>query len=86
MKAKLNDGFEVEIIDSSLDDWEFLELLDEVDQGNAGAVVRVARFLLGSDGVKDLKAHLKEGGKVSAEKMVSALTELMESVSAVKNS
>lgn len=86
MKAKLSDGFEVEIIETSLDDWEFLELLDEIDQGNTGAVVRVARILLGTDGVKALKDHFREKeGRVSVEKMVTALTELMESVSQLKN-
>ena len=87
MRAKTSDGFEVEIIEEHLDDWEFLELLDEVDSGNTGAIVRVAKYLLGEEQVKALKQHIREAeGKVQASKMVNALTEIMESVSTVKNS
>lgn len=86
MLAKLNDGFEIEIRDDCLDDWDFLELLDDVDNGNGGAIVRVARMLLGDEGVKALKEHLSADGKAKVSTMVTALTELMESVSALKNS
>ena len=87
MKAKLNDGFEVELKEDCLDDWEFLELLDDIDTGNSGAIVRVAKLLLGPDGLDALKKHLKENdGKASVTRMVSALTELMTSASALKNS
>ena len=86
MKATLTDGFEIELKEDCLDDWEFLELLDEIDNGNSGAIVRVAKILLGAEGVKTLKAHLKEDGKVTVTKMVAALTELMESAAALKKS
>ena len=87
MKANTADGFEVEIIEEHLDDWEFLELLDAVDNGEHGKIVRVAKFLLGDDEVKRLKQHIKEtDGKVPATKMVQALTEIMESANTLKNS
>ena len=87
MKAKLKDGYEVIINDESLDDWEFLELLDEVDTGNGGAIVRVAKLLLGDDELSKLKAHLRGDGKrVPATAMINALQELMESVGEAKNS
>ena len=87
MKAKLTDGFEIELKDACFDDWEFLELLDEVDSGNSGAIVRVARILLDKDGMDALKKHIREtDGKVKVTTMVSALTELMESANELKNS
>jgi hypothetical protein len=44
-------------------------------------------MLLGNDGVKMLKEHLRgENGKVSSSAMVEALGELMESVNELKNS
>lgn len=86
MKAELKDGFVIELKEDCLDDWEFLELLDDIDNGNSGAIVRVAKVLLGAEGVKALKAHLKEDSKVTVTKMVAALTELMESANQLKNS
>lgn len=87
MKASLTDGYEVNINDECLDDWEFLELLDEVDTGNGGAIVRVAKLLIGEDELKKLKEHLKgEGKRVPASAMITAITELMQSVGEAKNS
>ena len=87
MIAKLKDGFEVEIIEDNLGDWEFLELLSDIDDGETGLIVKAARMMLGKEGVDSLKDHLRnEKGRVSSESMVYALQELMESASEVKNS
>lgn len=87
MVAELKDGYKVNIIDESLDDWEFLELLDEVDTGNGGAIVRVAKMLIGAEELAKLKAHLRGDGKrVTASAMITAITEIMESVGPAKNS
>ena len=87
MKAKLSDGFEIEISESVTDDWEFLEVLASIDEGETGLIVRAAKMLLGNDGVKALKEHLRnKDGKVSSTAMVAALGELMESVNSLKNS
>ena len=86
MIAKLNDGFEIEISESVTDDWEFLEVLAGIDEGETGLIVKAAKMLLGNDGVKALKEHLRnKDGKVSSTAMVTALGELMESVNALKN-
>lgn len=86
MTARLNDGFEVEISESVTDDWEFLEVLSGIDEGETGLIVKAARMLLGNDGVKALKEHLRnKDGKVSSTAMVTALGELMESVNSLKN-
>ena len=86
MTARLNDGFEVEISESVTDDWEFLEVLSGIDEGETGLIVKAAKMLLGNDGVKALKEHLRnKDGKVSSTAMVTALGELMESVNSLKN-
>lgn len=86
MKAKLSDGFEIDISESVTDDWEFLEVLSGIDEGETGLIVKAAKMLLGNDGVKALKEHLRnKDGKVSSTAMVTALGELMESVNSLKN-
>ena len=86
MKAKLNDGFEIELRDESLNDWRFLTLLRKIDRGEAGLIVDVAEHLLGEDGVEALAKHLEKDGVTPTDKMVSAISELMESVNELKNS
>ena len=86
MTAKLKDGFEIQLREDALNDWEFLEVLADIDEGEGGLIVKAARMLLGRDGVKMLKEHLKdENGRVPADVMANALLELMESVGETKN-
>ena len=86
MKAKLKDGFEVEILDEEVDDWDFLEVLSGIDEGETGLIVKAAKMLLGSDGVKMLKDHLRDdSGRVRSSAMVDALREIMESTNELKN-
>lgn len=85
MKAYLSDGFETEIEENALGDWEFLELLEDIEKGG-GSIVEAARRLLGRDGVNALKEHLRgKDGRVLIEDMANAMTELMESAGATKN-
>ena len=87
MKAKLKDGFEVEILDEVVDDWEFLEVLSSIDEGNTGQIVKAAKMLLGNEGVKTLKEHLRgENGRVKSTAMVDALGEILTSANESKNS
>ena len=86
MLTKLQDGFEIEVKDGILDDWDFLEMLNEIDEGQGGKIVTVAKMMLGEDGVGKLKEHCKTDGKVPVEKMVTALTQLFESLGEAKNS
>ena len=87
MKAKLSDGFEVQLNEERLNDWRFLTLLRKIDKGDTGLIVDVAESLLGGEEEVDkLAKHLEVDGITPANKMVDALTELMESVSELKNS
>ena len=87
MKAHLKDGFEVDIRDEVIGDWEFLEILSDIDEGETGLIVRAARLMLGKEGVSSLKEHIRDGnGRVDAEAMVNAIQELMNSTNESKNS
>ena len=86
MKEKLSDGFEVDILDEVIDDWEFLEVLTGIDEGETGLIVKAAKMLLGNEGVKMLKEHLRDdSGRVRSTAMVDALREIMESTNESKN-
>lgn len=86
MKAQLNDGFTIDVIEEATGDWEFLEVLMDIDDGETGLIVKAARMLLGKDGLKKLKDHIRKDGKVATLDMVAALQEIMESVNTLKNS
>lgn len=87
MKATLSDGYEVNISESCLNDWGFLTMLRKIDKGDTGLIVDIAEKLLGGEKeVEKLAKHLEVDGITPANKMVDALTELMESVNELKNS
>lgn len=87
MKAELKDGYTVQISDNVADDWNFLKVLRKIDKGETGMIVDAAELLLGGEEEVDkLAKHLEVNGKTSLEAMVSAITELIESVNELKNS
>ena len=87
MKAKLSDGFEVEISESCLNDWRFLTVLRKIDKGETGLIVDAAEIILGGEKeVERLAQHLEENGVTPADKMVAAITEILESANDLKNS
>lgn len=86
MKAKLSDGYEARVNENCLNDWGFLTMLRKIDKGDAGLIVDVAERLLGGEEeVGKLAKHLEVDGVTPADKMIDALTELMESVNELKN-
>lgn len=87
MKATLKDGFEVQINDGVTNDWSFLTVLRKIDKGETGLIVDAAEILLGGEKeVEKLAKHLEKDGVTPADKMITAITELMESVKELKNS
>jgi len=87
MKARLSDNYEVQIDEGCLNDWGFLTLLRKIDKGDTGLIVDIAEKLLGGEEeVEKLAKHLEVDGITPADKMVDALSELMTSVSELKNS
>lgn len=71
------DGFAIEIEDANLDNWEVLEIIDELEEHPERAV-RLARMILGDKAYRMLKEHCRDdSGKVSMEKMMAALEEIL---------
>lgn len=87
MLVELKDGFSVNVDEECSNDWNFLTKLRKIDKGDAGLIVDVAEILLGGEEEVDkLAKHLEKDGKTPLNSMVDALTEIMESISSVKNS
>lgn len=79
-------GFQYSIDQEVMDDYELLEDLCEVDNGNAGKITAAARRLLGNEQLKALKEHLRnENGRVPASKMIEEISQIFKDQS-VKNS
>lgn len=88
MKGKTKTGFEIEMKDSALDNWELVELWGEADKGNATALISAMKTLLGEDGYHAFKEHvrsLSNDGVVHATKMREELSSFMSSIKNGKN-
>lgn len=79
--TKTPSGFEFEINKEALDNWEFLEKLSDLEDGDGAQIVGIARILLGREGVERLKEHVRdENGKVTFTAMTEELTAVFEAV------
>ena len=88
MKGKTKTGFEIEIKDSALDNWELLELWGEADKGKPSALISALKILLGEEGYSAFKEHvrsLSDDGIVHATKIREELSSLMSSINNGKN-
>ena len=84
--GKTSTGFGYKVEDEILDDYELLELLNEADNGKAGAMIDVVERVLGEEQVKALKDHIRnESGRVSAKRMITEVMEILKSHGAGKN-
>ena len=87
MKGKTTSGFEYELDESALDDYELLEDLCELDEGNISKTISVLNRILGKEQKDRLKEHLRtENGRVPASKMMFEIGEIFNSVKEGKNS
>lgn len=79
-------GFEFSLDPEALDDYELLEYLCDIDNGDVSKITVAANALLGDAQMKKLKEHLRnEKGRVSAKKMIEEITQIFQR-SSVKNS
>lgn len=86
MKGKTKDGFEFDVDESILDDWELAEdLVDAETNGAAG--IRAAHRIFGNgDAYNRLKDSCRDkNGRVSSRKMYEKITEVL-AAAAPKNS
>lgn len=85
-KGKTTTGFEFVLDDNVLDDYELLEILADVDNGNYGKITEMIEVLLGSEQTSKLKEHVRnESGKVSAKQMMDEIREIFEASTEIKN-
>lgn len=70
-------GFEYEIAEGAFDDWELIELLAEVSDGNGLKIPAVLKKLLGSEQAAALKEHVRKDGKVTVEAMNAEITDII---------
>lgn len=81
MKGKTKNGFEFDVDDTVLDDWELIEDLAESSK-NGYAEIRAAKRLLGDKQYKDLKEFLRdESGRVSSRKMDAEIGAIITQIS-----
>lgn len=73
---RLSNGFEIEIDKERLNDWETLEVIDELDE-HPERTVRLAKKLLGDDDYQKLKEYCRVDGKVSMDAMMESLGEIL---------
>ena len=86
MTGTTSSGFSYEVEDEILDDYELLELLNEADNGKAGAMLDVVERVLGKEQTEALKGHIRnESGRVSAKRMITEVMEILKSHGAGKN-
>ena len=86
MKGTTSSGFEYNMDETALDDYELLEDLCELDNGNTARTISALNRLLGTEQKERLKEHLREeNGRVPASKMMVEMAEIFNSVKAGKN-
>ena len=84
VKGKTPSGFKFEISERRLNNYELLELIGEVDEGNGQAF---PKLLFGDDQAKDFKDHLREeDGIIPTEKISDELKSVFETIREVKKS
>lgn len=84
--GKTESGFEFEISEDTLDDYEMLEKLNEIDK-DMSLITEIVPSVLGQEQKDRLKEHIrKENGKVSIGDMVREFTQILSSNKQGKNS
>lgn len=87
IKGKTPSGFKFEISERRLNNYELLELIGEVDEGNGQAFPKVLKLLFGEEQAKAFKDYLREeDGIIPNEKIADELKAVFETVQEVKKS
>lgn len=86
MRGKTESGFEFELNEEALDDYELLEVLHKIDKGDFGLVPEMVDRLLGEEQKEKLKTHLRnEEGKVSANRLLDEVMQIFNANKTTKN-
>ena len=85
--GKTESGFRYELDEETLDDYELLEILCDIDNGNESLIPKAARQMLGDKQMNALKEHLRnDKGRVPATKMIAEITQIISGNKELKNS
>ena len=86
-KGETKLGFKFEISERRLNNYELLELIGEVDEGQGQVFPKVVKLLFGDEQAKVFKDHLREeDGIVPNDKMADEIKSVFESVNGLKKS
>ena len=86
VEGKTRTGFEFRLEDEALDDYELLETLQRIDEGEYQLTTAMVDMLLGKDQKEALKEHVRgDNGRVSAQRMLEEVMEIFETSNEGKN-
>lgn len=86
LRGTTKSGFEFEIDEEILDDYDFLELLCHIDGGETSLTIKMVDTLLGEEQKEKLKEHVRTAsGRVSAKKLLEEVGEIFDATKNLKN-
>jgi hypothetical protein len=86
IKGKTKSGFEFELDEDRLENYELLEAISEIED-NPLVISKVIRLLLGNEGTESLKDHVRrDDGIVPVKALTNEITEIFQSQNETKNS
>lgn len=85
ISGKTQSGFEYTIADNIGDDYELLELMGEVRNGDTLAIFELIDRVLGKEQHKALKEHCRIDGRVSTTRMNEEIVDIFTNSKEVKN-
>ena len=85
IKSTTGTGFEFEIDERALQNYELLELLNDVDE-NPLLITKVTKMLIGAEATAKLTDHVRdEDGFVSTEEMSKEIADIFKASQELKN-
>lgn len=86
LRGKTESGFDFEIDEEILDDYDFLELLCKIDEGETSLTIKMVDMLLGEEQKEKLKNHVRNtSGRVSAKRLLAEVMEIFNATKEGKN-
>ena len=80
-------GFTYTLDEETMDDYELLEMLCDIDNGKESLITQAAKQLLGVEQLNALKEHVRnDKGRVPATKMIAEITQILSENKEGKNS
>ncbi len=78
MKITTKTGFECDICEEALNDWEVVERLVAAQEGNISAMITVIKDLLGAEGYDKVKDSVRtDTGRVPVDKLTTRFYEIL---------